>query len=125
MCPFCTNSFTINTRLNLNLIFCFSFRLVKCLISVSRNILVCEMLASTFIFQVPSNNCLFTIFSNIISVLLPVLRTILCSSHWLLSHITIVETKDSYENHQSSERILTEPVIEPLTSCSQVHYATY
>ena len=48
----------------------------------------------------------------------PVLGTIFFLSHWLLSHITIVETMDSGERkfesclndyHQSSERILGEP----------------
>ena len=57
----------------------------------------------------------------------PVLGTILFLSHWLLSHITIVETMDSSERkfescrndyHQSLERILGEPGIEPATSCS-------
>ena len=49
--------------------------------------------------------------------------------HWLLSHITIVETTDSGESgmnpvtmtHKSLERILAESRIEPATSCSQVH----
>ena len=59
----------------------------------------------------------------------PVLCTILFLSHWLLSHITIVETMDSSERklescrndyHQSLERILSEPGIEPATSCSPV-----
>ena len=59
----------------------------------------------------------------------PVLGTILFLSHWLLSHITIVETMDSSErkfescrndHHQSLERILGEPGIEPATSCSPV-----
>ena len=57
----------------------------------------------------------------------PVLGTILFVNHWLLSHITIVETMDSSERkfkscrndyHQSLERILGEPGIEPETSCS-------
>ena len=55
----------------------------------------------------------------------PILGTILFLSHWLLSHITIVETMDSSERkfesccndyHQSLERILGEPA----TSCSPV-----
>ena len=59
----------------------------------------------------------------------PVLGTILFLSHWLLSHITIVETMDSGERkfescgndyHLSSESILGEPGIEPATSCSPV-----
>ena len=59
----------------------------------------------------------------------PVLGTILFLSHWLLSQITIVKTMDSGERkfescrndyHQSSERILGEPEIEPATSCSHV-----
>ena len=59
----------------------------------------------------------------------PVLGTILFLSHWLLSHLTIVETMDSGERkfescrndyHQSSKRILGEPGIEPATSCSPV-----
>ena len=59
----------------------------------------------------------------------PVLGTILFLSHWLLSHITIVETMDSSERnfescrndyHQSLERILGEPGIKPATSCSPV-----
>ena len=59
----------------------------------------------------------------------PVLGTILFLSHWLLSHITIVETMDSGDRnfescrndyHQSSEGILDEPGIEPTTSCSPV-----
>ena len=77
--------------------------------------------------------------SNIASVSAPidafleflklVLGTILFLSHWLLSHITIVETMDSSERkfescrndyHQSLERILGEPGIEPGTSCSPV-----
>ena len=57
----------------------------------------------------------------------PVLGTIFFLSHWLLSHKTIVEKMDSGERkiesfrndyHQSSERILGEPGIEPATSCS-------
>ena len=59
----------------------------------------------------------------------PVLGTMLFLSHWLLSHITIVKTMDSRERkfescrndyHQSLERILGEPGIEPATSCSPV-----
>ena len=59
----------------------------------------------------------------------PVLGTILFLSHWLLSHITIVKTIDSGERkfescrsdyHQSLERILGKPGIEPATSCSPV-----
>ena len=59
----------------------------------------------------------------------PVLCTMLFLSHWLLSHITIVKTMDSSERkfescrndyHQSLERILGEPGIEPATSCSPV-----
>ena len=59
----------------------------------------------------------------------PVLGTILFRSHWLLSHIAIVKTMDSSERkfescrndyHQSLERILGEPGIEPSTSCSPV-----
>ena len=59
----------------------------------------------------------------------PVLSTILFLSHWLLSHIAIVKTMDSSERkfescrndyHQSLERILGEPGIEPSTSCSPV-----
>ena len=59
----------------------------------------------------------------------PVLGTIFFLSHWLLSHITIVETMGSGERkikfcrndyHQSSERILSEPGIEPATFCSPV-----
>ena len=59
----------------------------------------------------------------------PVLGTILFLSHWLLSRITIVETIKSSERkfesccndyHQSLERILGEPGIEPATSCSPV-----
>ena len=58
----------------------------------------------------------------------PVLGTILFLSHWLLSHITIVETMVSSERkyesccndyHQSLERILGKPWIEPVT-CSPV-----
>ena len=60
----------------------------------------------------------------------PVLSTILFLSHWLLSHITIVETMDSserkfescrneYDYHQSLERILGELGIEPVT-CSPI-----
>ena len=57
----------------------------------------------------------------------PILGTILFLSHWLLSHITIVETMGSGERkfeschidyRQSSERILGEPGIEPANSCS-------
>ena len=64
-----------------------------------------------------------------LSFLKPVLGTILFLSHWLLSHITIVETMDSSERkfescrndyHQSLERILGEPGIEPATSRSPV-----
>ena len=56
-----------------------------------------------------------------------VLGTILFLSHWLLSHITIVETMDSSERkfescrndyQQSLERMLGEPGIEPAISCS-------
>ena len=55
----------------------------------------------------------------------PVLGTIFFLSHWLLSHITIVETMGSDERkiesyHQSLERILSEPGIEPATFCSPV-----
>ena len=55
-------------------------------------------------------------------------------SHWLLSHITtyrnnsyvVRERNESCCNNylQSSERILTEPLFEPATSCSQVSYST-
>ena len=64
-----------------------------------------------------------------LSFLKPVHGTILFLSHWLLSHITIVETMDSSERkfescrndyHQSLERILGKPGIEPATSCSPV-----
>ena len=59
----------------------------------------------------------------------PVLGTILSLSHWQLSHITIVETMDSSERkfescrndyHQSLERILGQPGIEPATCCFPV-----
>ena len=59
----------------------------------------------------------------------PVFGTVLFLSNWLLSHRTIVETMDSCERkfescrndyHQSSDRILGEPGIEPGTSCSPV-----
>ena len=59
----------------------------------------------------------------------PVLGTIFFLSHWLLSCITIVETMGSGERkfescrnycHQSSERILGDPGIEPATTCSHV-----
>ena len=63
-----------------------------------------------------------------LELLKPVLGTIFFLSHWLLSHVTIVETMDSGERkklnpaamtyHQSSESILGEPGIEPATSCS-------
>ena len=61
-----------------------------------------------------------------------VLCTVFFPGHWLLSHITIVETTDSGErnescrndNYQSSGRILAEPGIELATSCSQVRNAS-
>ena len=69
-----------------------------------------------------------------LGVLLLVFRRIFFPSHWLLSHITIVETVDGQwgertescrnDYHKSSERILAKPGIEPTTSCSEVLYAT-
>ena len=49
---------------------------------------------------------------------LPVLRTMFFPSHWLLSHITTVERERGMKScgndyHQSAERILAEPGIEP------------
>ena len=63
----------------------------------------------------------------------PELCTIFFSSHWLLSHITIVETIDSGERGMNpaemtifnpQKKIFAEPRIEPATSGSQVWYAT-
>ena len=59
----------------------------------------------------------------------PILGIIFFLRPWLLSHITIVETMGSGERkieswrndyNQSSERILSEPGIEPATFCSPV-----
>ena len=59
--------------------------------------------------------------------------TIFFPSHWLLSHITIVETTDSGEKGMNPvamiilslrKRIMAEPGIEPATPCSQARNAT-
>ena len=59
----------------------------------------------------------------------PVLSTIFFPSHWLLSHITIVETIDSSERGMNPvamtiinprKEYLAKPGIEPAKSCSQV-----
>ena len=63
--------------------------------------------------------------------LLPLLSRVFFPSHWLLSHITIIETMDSDKRGmnpvamtpQSSERILAKSEREPATSHSLVLYA--
>ena len=64
---------------------------------------------------------------------LPVLRTILFPSHWLLFHITIDETTDSGERGMNPVEMtiinprkesLAEPGIEPATFCYQVCNST-
>ena len=79
-----------------------------------------------YVSNIASANALFNAF---LEFLKPVLGTIFFLSHWLLSHITIVETMDSCERkiescrndyYQSSESILGKPGIKPATSCSPV-----
>ena len=90
----------------------------------------CLTLFSTLFNLYCGSHCTFSCFAKFLFS--PVLHTIFFPSHWLLSHITIVETMDSGERnvpcrsdyHQSSERILAKPGIEPAISCSQFLYTT-
>ena len=64
---------------------------------------------------------------------LPVLCTIFFPGHWLLSHVTIVETMDSNERginpvamtHQSLELILVEQEIKPVRDLRFLRPAPY
>ena len=78
------------------------------------------------------SQCTYQCFPGVVLTSTP--YNIFFPSHWLLSHITIVETMDSFERgmnpvaltiiNQSSERIFAGPGIKPATYCSQVCNAT-